>query len=166
MPLASPSSLPNITPPPIPMKLPIPRHLPTPTELAEAVQRQQKLPPIPPNLADLAERGSIVDRTFEIVVVCSPQGVIVQPGNYRVTADALQDREGLFKKQVVALVKNQRILDPKTQVEPRIRFLIQPRGFETYRAARSQFFVSGLNWPTSTQVADPDPLVIRSRGVW
>jgi len=167
-PLPSPSSLPNIPPPGVippapPMNLPIPRHLPTPSEAAAAVQRQTNAPP---NLADWTPQGSAVDKTFEIVVVCGPDGVTVQPGNYRVTVDALKDREGLFKKQVVALVKNRRAVDLKTQVEPRVRFLIQPQGFDTYRLARSQFFVSGLNWPTSTQVAAPDPLVIRSRGIW
>ncbi len=154
---------PGAIPPVPPMNLTIPRHLPTPSEAAAAVRRQTNAPP---NLADWTPQGSVVDKTFEIVVVCGPDGVTVQPGNYRVTVDALKDREGLFKKQVVALVKNRRAVDPKTQVEPRVRFLIQPQGFDTYRLARSQFFVSGLSWPTSTQVAAPDPLVIRSRGIW
>jgi len=143
-----------------PMNLPIPANMPTPSEAA-AVQRQSR-----PSVPDWSPSGSIVDKSFEVVVVCEPQGVIVQPGNYRVTADALKDREGLFKKQVVALVKNRRLADPKVQVEPRIRFLVQPKGFDTYRTARSQFFVSGLNWPTTTQVADPDPLTLSSGGVW
>ena len=99
---------------------------------------------------------AIVDRRFEVVVVCSPRGVIVQPGAYRVTADALKDRDGLFKKQVVALVKARRSADPKTIVEPKVRFLVQPGGDKTYWAARSQFLLSGLDWPVSTQVADPD----------
>ena len=164
-PLPSPSSLPTNPPPPsippLAMNLPIPRGLPSPTEAAAAVSRQTNARP---DLADFVPAGSVVDKSFEIVVVCSLEGVIVQPGNYRVTADALRDREGLFKKQVVALVKNRRAADPTTQVEPRVRFLVQPRGFETYRMARSQFFVSGLTWPTSTQFADPDPLVIQTRG--
>ena len=147
--------------PPLPMNLPIPAHLPTAAEAGAAVRRQTSPSPI-----DWSPTTSIVDRTFEVVVVCGPNGVVVQPGNYRVTADALQDRDGLFKKQVVALVKNRRAADPTTKVEPRIRFLVQPHGFETYRTARSQFFVSGLNWPTTTQVADPDPLAISPGGVW
>ncbi len=160
--MPSPSSPSPAIPPQIsPMDLPIPTHLPTPTETAATVRRQAR-----PSVPDWSPSGSIVDKTFEIVVVCEPRGVIVQPGNYRVTADALKDREGLFKKQVVALVKNRRLVDPKIQVEPRIRFLVQPRGFDTYRMARSQFFVSGLNWPTTTQVADPDPLAISPGGVW
>ena len=100
------------------------------------------------------------------MVVCGPLGVIVQPGNYRVTAEALREQDGLFKKQVVGLVKARRAADPTVQVEPRIRFLVQPRGFETYRSARAQYFTSGLNWPATTQVADPDPLVIRSSGAF
>ena len=170
--MPSPSSPPSTGPPPpsvaslpplppLPMNLPIPAHPPTSAELGALVRRQTS-----PTAPDWSSSGSIVDKTFEVVVVCGPKGVVVQPGNYRVTADALQDRDGLFKKQVVALVKNRRAADPKTQVEPRIRFLVQPQGFETYKTARSQFFVSGLNWPTTTQVADPDPLAISPGGAW
>jgi hypothetical protein len=97
---------------------------------------------------------SIVDRRFEIVVVCGPRGVIVQPGAYRVTTDALKDRDGLLKKQIVALVKARRSADPSTTIEPRVRFLVQPGGDANYWTARSQFLLSGLDWPLSTQVAE------------
>jgi hypothetical protein len=92
--------------------------------------------------------------------------VIVQPGSYRVTADALKDRDGLLKKQIVALVKAKRSADPKTIIEPKIRFLVQPGGDKTYWAARSQFLLSGLDWPVSTQVADPDHLTIIPSESW
>ncbi len=171
MPLASPSSLPNlaVTPPsmnavpPLPIRLETPPHLPTPTEISESVRRQTN-PNAPPPPMPIERPGSFIDRTFEVVVVCNPQGVILQPGTYRITAEALKDREGLFKKEVVALVKARRLADPTTQVEPRIRFLIQPRGYETYRLARSQFFLSGLTWPTITELANPDPLAITTSG--
>ena len=103
--------------------------------------------------------SSITDRRFEIVLVCGPRGVIVMPGGYRVTADALKDRDGLMRKQMVALVKAKRTADPKVNLEPRVRFLVQPGGDKTFWAARSQFLISGLDWPMSTQVADPRPPV-------
>ena len=96
----------------------------------------------------------IVDRRFEVVLVCGPRGVIVQPGAYRVTSNALKDRDGLLKKQIVALVKARRSADPSTLIEPRVRFLVQPGGEANYWAARSQFLLSGLDWPVSTQVAE------------
>ena len=161
-PLASPSSLPDLPPPPLDLALP--PHPPTLGEIAESVRRQTS-PNAPPLPDFLHSPGSIVDRTFEVVVVCGPKGVIVQPGTYRITAEALQDREGLFKKQVVALVKARRAADPTLQVEPRVRFLVQPRGYDTYRVARAQFFVSGLTWPTTTELANPDPLAITTSGV-
>jgi hypothetical protein len=106
---------------------------------------------------------SIIDRRYEIVVVCSSHGVIVQPGAYRVTAAALKDRDGLLKKQIVALVKARRTAEPKVIVEPRVRFLVQAGGEKVYWAARSQFLLSGLDWPMSTQVVDPDhPSIIPS----
>ena len=109
----------------------------------------------PPSLPEPSV-SPIVDRRFEVVVVCSARGVIVMPGSYRVTADALKDRDGLLKKQVVALVKAKRSSDPKTIIEPKVRFLVQPGGNATYWAARSQFLLSGLDWPISTHFADPD----------
>jgi hypothetical protein len=109
---------------------------------------------------------AIVDRRFEIVLVCGPRGVIVQPGSYRVTTDALKDRDGLLKKEIVALVKARRTADPKTIIEPRVRFLVQPGGDQNYWTARSQFLLSGLDWPISTQVADPDHLAILPSESW
>lgn len=110
--------------------------------------------------------GSIVDRRLEIVLVCGSKGVIVQPGGYRVTADALKDRGGLLKKQIVALVKARRTAEPKAALEPRVRFLVQPGGEKSYWTARSQFLLSGLDWPMSTQVADPDHLSILPSESW
>ena len=110
--------------------------------------------------------SSVVDRRFEVVLVCGPRGVIVQPGGYRVTADALNDRDGLMKKQIVALVKAKRTSDPKVVLEPRVRFLVQPGGEKTFWTARSQFLLSGLDWPMTTQVADPDRLSIIPSESW
>ena len=175
MPLPSASSLPNLSQasplmssiPPIPMDLSLPPQPPTHEEIADAVRRQTSpnAPSMMPPLTTFDRPGSIVDRTFEVVVVCNPRGVIIQPGTYRITADALRDREGLFKKEVVALVKAKRAANPSIQIEPKIRFLVQPNGYPTYQAARSQFFVSGLTWPTTTEVATPDPLAITTSGV-
>ncbi len=128
-------------------------------------------PALPPksrsslSIPDLSP-GRLVDRTFEVVVVCGPRGVIVQPGGYRATAAALKDRDGLFQKQIVGLVKARRSADPRVVVEPRVRFLVQSGGFETYRVARSQFLLSGLDWPSTTQVADPDRLATLPMEGW
>jgi hypothetical protein len=110
--------------------------------------------------------SSVVDRTFEVVIVCSRRGVIVQPGGYRVTADSLQARDGLLKKQVVGVVKARRAEDPRTKVEPRVRFLVQTGGQLTYWDARGQMLLSGLDWPMTTQVADPDPVALLPSEAW
>jgi hypothetical protein len=108
----------------------------------------------------------MVDRNFEIVVVCNQRGVIVQPGAYRVTVDALRSRDGLLKTEIVALVKAKRTANPKLTIEPRVRFLVQPGGESTYWTARSQFLLSGLDWPMTTQVADRDVLTILPSESW
>ena len=132
---------------------------PPPTPPAASPRsRPSAMPELPP--------GKIHDRTFEVVVVCNARGVIVQPGGYRVTSGALKDRDGLFKKQIVGLVKGKRMSEPDVIVEPKVRFLVQAGGYETYRTARSQFLLSGLDWPATTQVADPDPLGILPSEGW
>jgi hypothetical protein len=83
-----------------------------------------------------------------------------------VTLDALKKRDGLLKSEIVALVKARRTADPKLTIEPRVRFLVQPGGESTYWTARGQFLLSGLDWPISTQVADPDPLTILPTESW
>jgi hypothetical protein len=99
-------------------------------------------------------------------VVCNAKGVIVQPGSYRVTSNALKGREGLLKTQIVALVKARRKAEPKSTIEPNVRFLVQPGGEATYWTARSQFLLSGLDWPMSTQVADRDHLTTIPSESW
>ena len=110
--------------------------------------------------------GRIIDRRYEMVVVCGPRGVILQPGSYRVTADALKDRDGLLKQQMVALVKARRAADPSVILEPKVRFLVQSGGSKTYWAARSQILLSGLDWPMTTQVVEPDSLSILPSEGW
>jgi len=122
-------------------------------------------PSATPSLPELPA-GSVIDRRFEIVLVCGPKGVIVQPGSYRVTTDALKDRDGLLKKQIVALVKARRTANPSVAIEPRVRFLIQAGGDANYWTARTQFLLSGLDWPVSTQVADPDHISLMSTESW
>ncbi len=82
------------------------------------------------------------------------------------TSDALADRDGLLKKQMVALVKAKRTAEPKVILEPRVRFLVQPGGDKTYWTARSQFLLSGLDWPMTLQIADPDHLGILPSESW
>jgi len=156
------------TPPPSPMRLGL--GMPSPPSTPAGLPPASTPIPSPralPALPALPEPGpKVVDRTFEVVVVCGSRGVVVQPGGYRVTSDALRDRDGLFKKQIVGLVKARRSADPKVTVEPKIRFLVQPGGFATYRAARAQFLLSGLDWPASFHVADPDPLAVLPSEGW
>ena len=163
---------PNVQPPPgsIGVGMPgIPADGSPPADLAPPADLTP--PPGQPNLkrpAPLPEvrSGSVVDRRFEVVLVCGPKGVIVQPGAYRVTTDALKDRDGLLKKQVVALVKAKRTADTSTVIEPRARFLVQPGGEKNYWTARGQFLMSGLDWPMTTQVAESNQLAILPSESW
>jgi hypothetical protein len=157
--LGSPGSPPSSPPPPLPFGSP--PNL-TPPPLSSSPPKSQKPKTSPPT----SDNFKIYDQRYEIVVVCSARGVIVQPGSYRVTADALKDREGLLKNQIVALVKAKKTAEPKLSIEPTIRFLVQPGGESTFWSARSQFLISGLNWPMTTQVADRDLMMIIPSEGW
>jgi hypothetical protein len=157
--LGSPGSAPSSPPPPLPFGMTSSLIPPPPSSNPPNSQKPKASPPT-------ANNHKIYDKRYEIVVVCGAKGVIVQPGSYRVTADALKDREGLLKNQIVALVKAKKTAEPKQSIEPTIRFLVQPGGESTFWMARSQFLISGLNWPMTTQVADRDHLTILPSESW
>ena len=56
------------------------------------------------------------------------------------------------------IVQTRRQVDPAIHPRPSIRFLVEPGGGETYRDARRQTMMSGLNWPVALQVSDSDIL--------
>lgn len=103
---------------------------------------------------------------MEFVVACSPQGVSVHPGNYRVTAATLKSKEDLLSGQLRALVRQKEQAEPGTTVEPSIRYIIEQGGHQTYTAARAQVIFTGIDWPTSFQVSDGEPLRLFSTDAW
>ncbi|WP_435021967.1 hypothetical protein TA3x_002658 [Tundrisphaera sp. TA3] len=115
---------------------------------------------------DFTSPGTVVDRPFELVVACGPHGATIHPGGYRVTAQALDSRDGLLIQQLKGLVSEQRHDDPYSRIEPRVRFLVQPGGEATYRSAKGQLWMSGLNWPTNLQVVGPDPVAALPSESW
>jgi hypothetical protein len=94
-----------------------------------------------------------VEVPLELTVACGPEGVVVHPGGYRLSYNALR-KQGILKRDLETIVRNHEIIDPMIQPKPRLEFLIEPGGSETYWEARRQTVLSGLSWPVSMHVAE------------
>jgi hypothetical protein len=103
-----------------------------------------------------------IEVLFPIVVVCRRNDVLLHPGGYRLTTEALRagagrgsSRESLLKRELVALVRRRAQVDPMIRPRPSVKFLVETGGSSTFWTARRQLLFSGLDWPMSLQVAGP-----------
>jgi hypothetical protein len=111
----------------------------------------------PRSRSDL-KKPMTIDVPFEVVVACSAEGVVLHPGGYRLSAKALKANDGLLLRDLKSIVETRRQVDPTIHPRPSIRFLIEPGGGETYRDARRQTVLAGIDWPIAIQIADSDIL--------
>jgi hypothetical protein len=103
-----------------------------------------------------------IDVPFEIVVVCRRDDLLLHPGGYQLTAEALRqgggrgtNSESLLKRELRAMVRRRAQIDPMIRPKPSIKFLVETDGGTTFWIARRQLLFSGLDWPMSLQVAGP-----------
>ena len=103
-----------------------------------------------------------IEVPFPIVVVCRRNDVLLHPGGYRLTTEALRagagkgsSQESLLKRELLALVRRRAQVDPMIRPRPSVKFLIETGGSTTFWTARRQLLFSGLDWPMSLQVAGP-----------
>jgi hypothetical protein len=101
-----------------------------------------------------------IEVPFEIVVVCRRNDLLLHPGGYRVSLQALREGggkgtnpEGLLPKQLRAIARRRAEVDPLIRPKPSVRFLVENDGSRTFWIARRQLLFSKLNWPMSLQVA-------------
>jgi hypothetical protein len=99
-----------------------------------------------------------IEVPFQVVVACGRDGVVLHPGGYRLSAKALKSNGGLLLRDLKSIVQTRRDVDPTIHPKPSIHFLIEPGGGETYRDARRQTVLAGIDWPVSIQIADSDIL--------
>jgi len=95
-----------------------------------------------------------IEVPMEIVVACGPNGVVIHPGGYSLSRQALKRKDAPLAENLRRVVRLRQQVDPLIHPRPSIRFLIEPGGHETYVEARKQTVLSGLDWPTTLQVAD------------
>jgi len=103
---------------------------------------------------------------LELVVACSPKGVAVHPGNYRVTIASLKSKDTLLVGQLKAIVAQRERAEPEATIVPAIRFVIEAGGHQTYATAKAQVTFARIDWPTSLQVSGGDTLRLFSTDTW
>jgi hypothetical protein len=115
------------------------------------------LPPI-----DTHRQPGAIDVPFEIIVVCRRNDLLLHPGGYRITSQALRDGaakedhpDSLLKRELRTMVRRRAQVDPLIRPKPRLKFLVEADGGTTFWTARQQLIFSGLNWPMAVQVAGP-----------
>ena len=124
---------------------------------------------MPPRPKETKPFGAI-DARFDIVVVCRKDEILLHPGSYRLTGDAMRSGgEGpdcMLAREIRAMVRNRAIVDPLIRQKPAIRFLVESQGAETFALARRQLLFSLPDWPVSLQVAGSPDADILSRTRW
>lgn len=101
-----------------------------------------------------------IEVPFEIVVVCRRNEVLLHPGGYRITSQALRDgaargdqHESLLHRELRAIVRRRAQVDPLIRPKPRLKFLVETGGSPTFWTVQKQLVFAGLEWPMSVQVA-------------
>ncbi|MHC5544157.1 hypothetical protein ACYOEI_38510 [Singulisphaera rosea] len=107
-----------------------------------------------------------IDVPLEIVVSCGPDGVVIHPGGYRLSAKALEGKDEILARSLMGVVRLRQQVDPMIRPRPSIRFLVEPGGEKIYTLARRRTMLSGIDWPTTLQVADMRVLDLFTRGAY
>ena len=109
-----------------------------------------------------------IEVPFEIVVVCGPDGAVIHPGGYLLTSKSLETgkHESIVVRELLAVARQRAETDPTIRPKPRVKFLVENGGSETFWAARKQILFSGLGWPMSLQVAGAQDPHILGKETW
>jgi len=124
---------------------------------AGSTSNQTKSPSDAPRFKSRIPDGpsKTIEVPFEIVVVCRPDGAVIHPGGYLLTSKSLAGgkKDNIVVHELLAVAQRRAESDPTIRPQPRVKFLVENGGSETFWAARKQILFSGLGWPMSLQVA-------------
>jgi hypothetical protein len=113
--------------------------------------------------------GSI-EVPFEIVVVCRQRDLLLHPGGYRLMTHTMQEqgggKDGLLAREIRALVRQRAQVDPMIRPRPRITFLVESDGSDTFWTARRQLLFALPEWPVSLQVAESQSVHVFNKETW
>jgi hypothetical protein len=109
-----------------------------------------------------------IEVPFEIVVVCGWDGLVIHPGGYRLTNQSLDGRkkDSIVVRELLAVARQRAAADPTIRPLPRVKFLVESGGGETFWAARKQILFSGLGWPMSLQVTGAQDPHVLGKETW
>ena len=103
-------------------------------------------------------------------MVCRRNDLLLHPGAYRLTMQALEhqgpSKDGLLAREIVAMVRKRAIVDPLIRPKPKIKFLVETDGADTFWKARRQLMFSLPDWPMSLHVSGPQDLHIFTKETW
>ena len=115
-------------------------------------------------------RATSIEIPYEIVVVCRRNDLLLHPGAYRLTMQALEhqgpSKDGLLAREIVAMVRKRAIVDPLIRPKPKIKFLVETDGADTFWKARRQLMFSLPDWPMSLHVSGPQDSHIFTKETW
>jgi hypothetical protein len=75
-------------------------------------------------------------------------------------------QDGLLAREIRALVRQRAQVDPMIRPKPKITFLIESNGSETFWTARRQLLFSLPEWPMSLQVAESQSVHVFNKETW
>lgn len=105
------------------------------------------------------------ERPIELVVVCEPKGVLLQPGGYRLGLDKLEPGSIDLPNSLKAIVRRKEAREPGVDFKPKLTYLVKPGADDTYWKARRQTVLVGLGWPARLQIAEGDPPRLAVEGI-
>jgi hypothetical protein len=115
-------------------------------------------------------KASSIEIPYEIVVVCRRNDLLLHPGGYRLTTQALDQKgpskDGMLAREIVAMVRKRAIVDPLIRPKPKIKFLVETDGADTFWTARRQLLFSLPDWPMSLQVSGPQGSHVFTKETW
>lgn len=111
----------------------------------------------PPGGTPSGTPGRVVEVPLDLVVACGPEGLTIHPGGYRISKATLA-REKRLARDLATIVFNYERIDPTIIPRPRLEFLIEPGGHETFSEARRQTVLNGVDWPVTIRVAESSAL--------
>jgi hypothetical protein len=124
---------------------------------------------VPPPPKPVPTMGSI-EVPFEIVVVCRQRDLLVHPGGYRLTTQAMKEqgggKDGLLAREIRAVVTRRAQVDPMIRPRPKLTFLVEANGSETFWTARRQLLFSLPDWPMALQVAETQSVHVFNKETW
>jgi hypothetical protein len=100
-----------------------------------------------------------MERPMDLVIACGPAGVTIQPGGYRLSVPNLEPNDGRLVELLRELVRRREAREPgHVRLQPRLTFLVEPGGHESYAQARQQTILAGLGWPIRLRVAEGEAI--------